>query len=399
MNNINTEIFKILSQGLSLDELFRSEIERSVNEILKIELTEFLNYEKHDPSGYNSGNSRNGFSTRLIDTKYGAINVKLPRDRNGQFKQATFEPYVRRTNDLETTVLQLYSKGITTSEIASLIEKMYGHSYTKQTVSNITMAVSENVEAFHKRTINKRYVVLYADATMINVRRDTVAKEALHIIVGITPEGYKEILDYRIYPTESASNYKDMLIDLQNRGLKEVLLIVSDGLKGIKDACLNVFTKAKHQSCWVHIQRNIAKLVRVKDRKEIMDLTKELYNADSEKEALEKLNEYEINLIKKYPKVIAHIKSNESLFSFYSFPKSIQRSLYTTNLIESLNKQIKRQTKKKEQFPNEDSLDRFVYNYIIDYNNRFNSRIHKGFNDAQKEIDDMFDEIYPKSII
>lgn len=266
--------------------------------------------------------------------------------------------------------MQLYSKGVTTSEIADLIEKMYGHAYSKQTISNITKAVEVNVEAFHNRTFSKRYVALFCNATMINVRRDSVAKEALHIIIGITEDGHKDILDYRVYPHEGASNYTDMLRDLYERDIEQVLLIVSDGLSGIKNACLQVYPKADHQTCWVHVQRNIAKLVRSKYRKEIMDSVKPLYSSRDHKEALVEFDKLKTEIGTKYPKVITLLENNESLFSFYNFPQSIRRSIYTTNLVEGLNKQLKRQTKKKEQFPNEASLDRFVCEIFINYNQK-----------------------------
>ena len=151
MSNFNTEIFKSLSQGISIEEIIRLEIEEVVNQLLLNELTIFLDYEKHDVIRYNSGNSRNGFYSRKLLTKYGEISIKMPRDRNGEFKQQTVPAYDRRTDSLETTVLRLYSRGVTTSEIADLIEKMYGHAYTKQTISNITKAVEVNVDAFHNR--------------------------------------------------------------------------------------------------------------------------------------------------------------------------------------------------------------------------------------------------------
>lgn len=134
-----------------------------------------------------------------------------------------YPPYSRRTDDLETTILQLYSKGITTSEIADLIEKMYGHAYSSQTISNITQCVEEQVEAYHQRPLAKRYVEIYGDATYLSVRRDTVAKEALHILIGITPQGHKEVVDYRLFPQESAANYREMLEDIKERGCGEVL--------------------------------------------------------------------------------------------------------------------------------------------------------------------------------
>ena len=150
MSNFNTEVIKALSQGFSIDEIVRLEIETVVNQLLLTELTEFLDYEKYDVIGYNSGNSRNGYYSRTLDTKYGKINIEIPRDRNGEFKQQTVPAYDRRTDSLETTVLQLYSHGVTTSEIADLIEKMYGHAYSKQTISNITKVVEANVDAFHQ---------------------------------------------------------------------------------------------------------------------------------------------------------------------------------------------------------------------------------------------------------
>lgn len=397
MSNFNTDIFKSLSQGISIEEIIRLEIEEVVNQLLLNELTVFLDYEKHDVIGYNSGNSRNGFYSRKLLTKYGEINIKMPRDRNGEFKQQTVPVYDRRTDSLETTVLQLYSRGVTTSEIADLIEKMYGHAYTKQTISNITKAVEVNVDAFHNRKFNKRYVALYCDATMLNVRRDTVAREALHIIIGITEDGHKDVLDYRLYPHEAASNYTDMLQDLYERGLEEVLIIISDGLTGIKEACLKVYPKADHQTCWVHIQRNIAKLVRATDRKEIMNAVKPLYQSLNLESATSEFNNLKDAIGTKYPKVIKLLETNESLFSFYKYPIQIRRSIYTTNLVEGLNKQLKRQTKKKEQFPNEESLERFVCNYFLDYNARLGTRVHIGFGEVTMELNELFNDRYKKN--
>lgn len=394
MNNFNTKLFQALSEGNTIDEIIRREIESTINHLLKTELTSFLDYEPYDPIGYNSGNSRNGFYKRAVKTKYGEIQVEVPRDRNGEFKQQIIQPYKRQTNDLETTILQLYAKGITTSEIADLIEKMYGHAYTPQTVSNITKAVEIHVAEFHQRPLAKRYVVVYGDATALNVRRDSVAKEMVHILVGITPEGYKEILDYQIYPTESSVNYHDMLVDIQARGVEDVLLFVTDGLTGLRDNCLEAFPRAKHQSCWVHIQRNVLRLVRATDRKEIAELLKPVYQASDEATAKEALGIFNDAIFSKYPKVVKMLTDNLSLFSFLSFPKAIQRSIYTTNLIEGLNKQLKRYTKRKEQFPNESSLDRFLCQQMMEYNQKFSQRIHKGFDLVQGEIQDMFDKLY-----
>ncbi len=398
MNNISTELATALVQGLSIDEIIRQELQTSINLLLKSELTEFLQYEAYDVSGYNSGNSRNGYYKRTLKTKYGEVNLDIPRDRNGDFEQQTIPSYKRRTDDLETTILQLYRTGITTSEIATLIEKMYGHAYSKGTISNISKTMQEHVDAFHKRQVNESYVVIFGDSTFLPLRRDTVAKEAVHILVGITAEGNKEIIDYRIFPTESSANYREMLVDLRERGCKEVLMFVTDGLTGIRDACLEVYPKALHQSCWVHVQRNIAKLVRQTDRQEIADLVKEIYTCNSKATAMIKRDEVCNKIAKRYQKVVDKLcDDNESLFSFYLFPPAIRSSVYTTNIIEGINKQLKRNTKKKEQFPNEDALDRVVYNYVMDFNGKSSTRLHGGFRESEEEIIKLFEETYGTS--
>lgn len=394
MTNFNTELYTALAQGISLDTFIRSELEIAMNQLLQTELTVFLDYERYDPIGYNSGNSRNGNYTRTVKTKYGEVCLTIPRDRNGDFNQQTIPPYKRQTDDLETTILQLYSKGITTSEIADLIEKMYGHAYTPQTVSSITQAIETSVDEFHKRLLSKRYLAVYGDSTYLNVRRDSVSKEALHILIGITPEGYKEVLDYRIYPQESADNYREMLKDIQMRGCEEVLLFITDGLTGIRDACLEVYPKAMHQTCWVHLQRNVSRLVRAKDRKEILEQLKPVYQATEKSVAIDLLENFKASVKKRYPKVVAMFDKNKSLFEFLDFPRQIQRSLYTTNLIEGFNKHLKRYTRRKEQFPNEESLDRFVCSQVIEYNHKGIRRIHKGFDIVQSEIETLFEEKY-----
>ena len=390
MTNISTNLMSALLNNESIDEVFRSELENAINSLLATELTAFLNYEKYDYSGRNSGNSRNGFYDRTYQSRFGTLNLKIPRDREGLFKQQTIPSYQRRSDELETTVIQLYKKGITTREISDLIEKMYGHYYTPQTVSNITKTVQEQVERFHSRPVSSKYVSVYCDATYLNVRRDSVAKEALHVILGITLEGYKEVLDYALFPSESASNYKEMLLSLKARGLEQILLFITDGLTGIRNACLEIYPDAKHQACWTHLCRNVMKYIRAKDKAIVMDELKLVYNADSSDKAREILYDFVLKYSKIYPKAVAVLEDLISLFTFYEFPKEIQRSIYTTNLIENLNKNLKHGTKRKEQFPNEDSLERYVCSFYCDYNQRVGHYVHKGFKECRSELEVMF---------
>ena len=396
MSNINTELNEAVSKGTNLsdawNELMRKELEHAINELLQSELTSFLDYEKWDIAGYNSGNSRNGSYAREIVTRFGKISIEVPRDRNGDFQQHTVPKYRRSDGSLEEMVIQMYTKGITTSEISDLIEKMYGNYYTPATISNMTKATEELVKEFHSRSLSSRYSVIYGDATYINVRRDSVAKEAMHILMGINAAGHKEILDYRLFPSESCENYREMLKDIKGRGVKEVLLFVSDGLKELGNVFLEEFPKAQYQACWVHLGRAMCRHVRNKDWKEVLGEAKKIYGSTSKEEAEKQLSSFIEKYEGKYPKAVNVIRDNPSLFSFYDYPAEIQRSLYTSNPIESFNKKYKKNIRKKEQFPNEGSLDRFTCAIASDYNKQFESRQMKGFSKCSYELQQLFEE-------
>ena len=202
----------------------------------------------------------------------------------------------------------------------------------------------------------------------------------MHFLVGITPEGNKEILDYAIYPTEASEHYKEMLEALKQRGLQEVLLFITDGLSGIKNSLLSVFPNAKYQTCWVHLIRQLQKKVRVEDKRELVNSLKKVYQAESKEDAKKKLNEFLENIHERYPKVCSSIDSvHEDLLVFFDFPREIRQSIYTTNLIESFNKQLKKRLKAKEQFLAEDSLDRYLEVFCIEQNELSKERIHRGF--------------------
>ncbi|HFD1740699.1 TPA: IS256 family transposase [Enterococcus faecium] len=372
-----------------LDELFRCHLELAVNSLLQAELTAFLDYEKYDRAGFNSGNSRNGNYSRSFRTEYGELNLVIPRDRNGKFSQQTLPAYKRTNDSLETTIIQLFQKGITMSEISELIEKMYGHHYTPQTISNMTKIVSEDIIAFKERSLESRYSVIFMDATHIPLKRQTVSKEAVYIVIGIRLDGTKEVLGFSLAPTESAYVWKEILQDLKDRGLKEVLLVVTDGLSGINDSIHSVYPNAQFQQCCVHISRNIAHKVRVSDRQEICSDFKLVYQASSKEEANNQIRFMIDKWKKQYPRVVK-LLMNPAILTFYNFPPSIRRTIYSTNLIEGFNKQLKKYTKRKERFPNEESLERFLVSQFNNYNQKFLCRVHKGFKEIHDTLESMF---------
>ena len=356
-------------------------------------MVEFIGYERYSPDGYGSGDNRNGFYSREFKTKYGVLKLSIPRDRNGQFKQHTLPARKRSDDALETTVVHLYEKGITTREIADIIEKMYGQHYSPQTVSNISKAVQSQVDEFHSRPVEENYAVIYCDATYVSLRRDSVSKEAIHVIMGITTDGRKEILDYAIYPSESAAHYEELLASLKERGLKNVLLIVTDGLSGMRDVAKRQFPQAKYQKCWVHIARTVASIVRKAKRKEALGSLKAVYQQDDAESASRELDSFVSKYGGNYPRIAKLFDDRDGLFTFYSFPKPIRKSIYTTNMIENNNKGLKRKTKRKEQFPNEQSLESFVCCHYSEYNRCWGNRSHPGFKEAESELLSMLDTI------
>ena len=389
MTNFTTEIMETLINKGDLDDLFRRHLELAINTLLQAELTAFLDYEKYDRVGFNSGNSRNGSYSRSFKTEYGELNLVVPRDRKGEFSQQTLPAYKRTNDSLETTIIQLFQKGITMSEISELIEKMYGHHYTPQTISNITQIVSEDVIAFKERTLEPKYSIVFMDATHIPLKRQTVSKEAVYIVIGIRLDGTKEVLGFSIAPTESAYVWKEILQDLKDRGLEEVLLVVTDGLSGINDSIHSVYPNAQFQQCCVHVSRNIAHKVRVSDRQEICNDFKLVYQAISKEEANNQIGFMIDKWKKQYPRVVK-LLTNPAILTFYDFPPSIRRTIYSTNLIEGFNKQLKKYTKRKEQFPNEESLERFLVTQFNNYNQKFLCRVHKGFKDIEDTLESMF---------
>ncbi|MDT6656193.1 IS256 family transposase [Enterococcus faecium] len=389
MNDFTTEIVQTLVTKGDLDDLFRRHLELAINALLQAELTVFLDYEKYDRAGFNSGNSRNGNYSRSFKTEYGELNLVIPRDRNGDFSQQTLPAYKRTNDSLETTIIQLVQKGITMSEISDLIEKMYGHYYKPQTISNMSKIVSEDVSAFKERTLEAKYSVIFMDATHIPLKRQTVSKEAVYIVIGIRLDGTKEVLGFTIAPTESAYVWKEILQDLKDRGLEEVLLVVTDGLSGIDDSIHSVYPNAQFQQCCVHISRNIAHKVRVSDRQEICSDFKLVYQASSKEEANNQIRFMIDKWKKQYPRVVK-LLMNPAILTFYNFPHVIRRTIYSTNLIEGFNKQLKKYTKRKEQFPNEESLERFLVSQFNNYNQKFLCRVHKGFKEIHDTLESMF---------
>jgi len=398
MYDFTTKIIGCLAKGEKIDEtiqeLFRCELEKAVNELLKIELSELLHYSRYERSGLSTDNARNGSYERQLNTSHGVLNLMIPRDRNGSFESPIVPKYERKDERTEDLIVKLFQTGLTNQEISLIVESLYDKKYSKGTISNITEQVIANVEAFKQKQLDSDYAVIYLDATYVPLRRETVSKEAIHIALGIKSDGTKALLGYAIYPNEAISAWESLLSDLQSRGLLRPLLFVTDGLKGIEDVILKVYPKVDIQRCLVHVMRNIAWKVKVSHRESILNDFKQIHKQADRTLADQRLNDFISKWDKSYPKVIESLKGNSYLLTFYDYPESIRSSIYSTNLIEGFNKQLKRKFKAKIQFPSEESMEKYLVSRFEEYNYRFSFRTHKGFASASVRLDQMIEEKY-----
>ncbi len=392
MNDFTKDMANALFNQDKINDLFRQKLQQAVNDLLESELTAFLGYNPYERDGWNTGNSRNGAYYRKVDTQFGQIEIKVPRDRNGEFHQHTMPDYKRHTDVLEQTVIKLYSKSVTTREIADLIEKMYGGYYSPAMVSNISKEMIPKVEAYHQRHLSDKFFCVYLDATYIPLKRVTYEREAVYIAIGIKPNGHKEVIDYCIAPTENIEIWSEMLKGFKSRGLEQVELFLSDGVVGMKEAICQSYPKAHFQRCLVHVMRNISAKMRVDDRQKALDEFKQIHTQSNKEMAVQVLHEFYQNWEKAYKNVVRDLRQVEpDLLTFYNYPPAIRASIYSTNMIESFNNRLKRKTKPKTEFPTEQSLDTFIGVQAMDYNDRYFNRIHKGFGQVRDTLESYFD--------
>ena len=392
MNDFTKDMANALFNQDKINDLFRQKLQQAVNDLLESELTAFLGYNPYERDGWNTGNSRNGAYYRKVDTQFGQIEIKVPRDRNGEFHQHTMPDYKRHTDVLEQTVIKLYSKGVTNREIADLIEKMYGGYYSPAMVSNISKEMIPKVEAYHQRHLSDKFFCVYLDATYIPLKQVTYEREAVYIAIGIKPNGHKEVIDYCIAPTENIEIWSEMLKGFKSRGLEQVELFLSDGVVGMKEAICQSYPKAHFQRCLVHVMRNISAKMRVDDRQKALDEFKQIHTQSNKEMAVQVLHEFYQNWEKAYKNVVRDLRQVEpDLLTFYNYPPAIRASIYSTNMIESFNNRLKRKTKPKTEFPTEQSLDTFIGVQAMDYNDRYFNRIHKGFGQVRDTLESYFD--------
>jgi putative transposase len=283
-----------------LESAIRHFVKEKLELIMREEIKNFLEIEQAGTS-----NMRNGYYQRTLDTQYGRIeDLSVPRDRNGEFQTQLFAPYQRHTGWLEEAIIKMYQSGMSTREIGKFTERILGNTFSPTTIRHITDVVKEDIETWHTRPIHKRYSVLYLDGLYVNLRRETVDKEIIYVVLGVSEKGDREILDFFVGEQESAYGWQEILHNLYKRGLQEVLLGVFDGLPGLEKAFKAVYPKADVQRCVVHKVRNTLIRVRKKDQFEMTEDLKLIYQSPNKAIALEMFQKFKSKWSSKYPREV-----------------------------------------------------------------------------------------------
>jgi len=353
---------KIKSQA-ELDDFFHDLYKQAVEGMLKSEMNEDLGYEKHRARDKVGDNSRNGFSQKTLKTNIGNIPLDVPRDWESSFDPVIVPKHQRMSARIEQAIITLYARGMSTRDIEETIKDIYGVELSEGSVSNITNSIVENIKEWQQRPLEEVYYVIWMDGIIIRVRHNgKVQGKTIYLIIGLRKDGLKEVLGMWISETESASFWMNVLTDLKARGVEDILIACTDNLAGIRQAINAVFPGAVTQLCVVHQIRNSSRYVVWKERKEFLADLKLIYGAINKEMAFDALGEFEKKWGSKYGYAIKSWKDNwEELTAYFDYPMEIRKIIYTTNAIESLNSSVRKYTKIKTVFPDDQSALKAIY--------------------------------------
>ncbi len=319
-----------------LKTLFKETLEK----MLESELDEHLGYEKNSVAGNNSGNSRNGYGKKTIQTELGQTELRVPRDRNGSFEPQVIEKRQTKSEDLENRIIAMYAKGMSNRDIEDHLRDIYGVDASPALISKITDKILPEVAQWQSRPLDAVYPIVFLDGIVFKVRRDAkVINKCVYSVLGINMDGRKEILGIWISENESASFWATVCNELKNRGVEDILIVCHDNLGGFSDAVATIFPKTEQQLCIIHQIRNSTKYVSYKDLKPLMADLKLVYGAPSLDDAEYRLEELRDKWSKKYPQVLKSWDANwTELSAYFKFPDEVRRIIYTTNAVEGFHR-------------------------------------------------------------
>jgi putative transposase len=353
----------IIGENGLLKQLTKALLERA----MQAEMTEHLGYEKHDTAGHNSGNSRNGATTKTLKGDFGELPLETPRDRNASFEPKIIGKGQTRFTGFDDKIISMYARGMSTREIQGHLEEIYKVEVSPTLISNVTEAVMEEVKSWQSRSLDTVYPIVYLDALVVKIRETgQVRNKAIYVVIGVNMQGNKEVLGLWAGPTgnlgEGAKFWLQVLTELKNRGVADVFIACIDGLKGFPEAIETVFPQTVVQLCIVHQIRGSLNYVSWKQRKAVAADLKPIYRASTMEEAEQRLNEFAQKWDEAYPTISQMWRRNwEHLTPFFAYPAEIRKAIYTTNAVESLNMSLRKVIKTRGSFPNQEAAFKLLY--------------------------------------
>ena len=366
-----------VKDGKDVNAMMRDMMSVILEGALDGELEEELGYSKYDYRNKDTNNSRNGYSKKTMHTSYGDMDVDIPRDRNGEYEPQVIKKYQNTiTQDMEEKIISMYAKGMTTSDIESHFQELYGIEVSNSTISRITDKVLPLIKEWQERPLEEVYAMVYLDAIHFHVRSEgRIVKKAVYIALGIDMEGKRDVLGMYVGENESAKFWLTVLNGLKNRGVKDILIACIDGLTGFAQAIAAVFPETEIQHCIIHQIRNSTKYVSYKDLKALMADLKRVYTASTEEIARLELDAFAEKWDGKYPTISKSWNENwATLSTYFKYPEEIRKIIYTTNTVEGFNRQLRKVTKSKAVFPNDDSLLKMLYLAAMDITRKWTGR-------------------------
>lgn len=330
---------------------------------LEVEMSEHLGYGKHESSGRNLGNSRNGSRSKTVLTEAGPVAIEVPRDRDGTFEPKTVKKHARRMPGVDELVISLSAKGLTTGEISAMFAEVYGAEVSRETISKITDRVLADMADWQGRPLDSIYPVIFIDAMVVKIRDGMVANRPVYCAIGVTMQGERDILGLWVGTGgEGAKFWQQVLAEIKNRGTKDACIVVSDGLTGMTEAITATWPLAIHQTCVIHLLRNSFRYAARKDWPEISADLRPVYLASTEAAARERFEEFAGKWGKAYPAIVKLWESAWAEFvPFLKFDPEIRTVIYTTNAIESIQARFRRAVRARGHFPNETAALKCVY--------------------------------------
>ncbi|QPK61954.1 IS256 family transposase [Methylomonas sp. LL1] len=385
LKSIPTELLDTLLSGYQKPEdligengLLKQLTKALVERALEAELTEHLGHAKHDPITNPSGNARNGKSRKNLKGDFSELPIEIPRDRHGSFEPQIVAKHQTRWTGFDDKIISLYARGMTVREIQSHLEELYGTEVSPSLISSVTDAVADEVKTWQSRPLEPVYPIVYLDCIHVKVR-DTgaVRVKAVYLAIGINLNGEKKVLGLWIAQTEGAKFWLQVVTELKNRGVQDIFIACVDGLKGFPEAIETVYPQTAVQLCIVHLVRNSLNYVNWKMRKRIADDLKRIYQSATVAEAEQQLAEFEAQWNGDYPSIAQIWRRNWSrVIPFFDYPPEIRRIIYTTNAIESVNMSLRKITKNRGSFPNDEALSKLFYLALMNISKKWTMPLH-----------------------